>query len=74
MAILPLFQKQGIGKKLVSHCEEFLQNKKDSLIWFNAREKAVSFYEKLHFIKIGEPFIIADIGVHYLMKKMICNE
>jgi len=71
MAILPLFQKQGIGKKLISHCEEFLQNKKDSLIWFNARENAVSFYEKLYFIKIGAPFTIPDIGLHYLMKKKL---
>ncbi len=71
MAILPKFQKQGFGKKLVNHCEEYIQNQKDTLIWFNARENAVSFYEKLHYKKIGDPFSITDIGLHYLMKKEI---
>ena len=46
-----------------------MRNQKGTLIWFNARENAVSFYEKLHYIKIGAPFAIADIGLHYLMKK-----
>ena len=71
MAILPKFQKRGFGKKLVNHCEEFIQNQKGTLIWLNARENAVSFYEKLHYKKIGDPFAIADIGLHYLMKKEI---
>ncbi len=69
MAILPKFQKQGFGQKLVNHCEEYIQDQKGTLIWFNARENAVSFYEKLHYKKIGDPFLIADIGLHYLMKK-----
>ena len=71
MAILPKFQKQGFGEKLMNHCEEHIQNQKGTLIWFNARENAVSFYEKLHYKKTGEPFLIADIGLHYLMKKEI---
>ena len=71
MAILPKFQKQGFGQKLVNHCEEYIQDQKGTLIWFNARENAVSFYEKLHYKKIGDPFSIADIGLHYLMKKEI---
>ena len=71
MAIVPKFQKRGFGQKLVNHCEEFIQNQKGTLIWFNARENAVSFYEKLHYKKIGDPFAIAEIGLHYLMKKEI---
>ncbi len=71
MAILPKFQKQGFGQKLVNHCEEYIQDQKGTLIWFNARENAVSFYEKLLYKKVGDPFSIADIGLHYLMKKEI---
>lgn len=74
MAILPEFQKNGFGKKLVNHCENYIKNQKDLLIWFNARENAVSFYEKLHYKKIGAPFLIADIGFHYLMKKEIDSQ
>jgi predicted GNAT family N-acyltransferase len=71
MAILPQFQKNGFGQKLVIHCEEFIKNLNGTLIWFNAREKAVPFYEKLGYQKVGNPFSIADIGIHYIMKKEI---
>lgn len=71
MAILPQFQKTGFGQKLVIHCEEFIKNLNGTLIWFNAREKAVPFYEKLGYQKVGNPFSIADIGIHYIMKKEI---
>jgi len=71
MAILSKFQKRGFGEKLMIRCEEYIQSQKGTLIWFNARENAVSFYEKLHYKKIGDPFAIADIGLHYLMKKEI---
>ena len=71
MAILPQFQKNGFGQKLVIHCEEFIKNLNGTLIWFNAREKAVPFYKKLGYQKVGNPFSIADIGIHYIMKKEI---
>lgn len=71
MAVLPKFQKQGFGEKLMRHSEEYILNQKGTLTWFNARENAVPFYEKLHYKKVGPPFVIADIGLHYLMKKEI---
>ncbi|WP_395062694.1 GNAT family N-acetyltransferase [Flavobacterium sp.] len=71
MAILPEFQRKGFGEDLVKHCETFIKNENNITIWFNAREKAVPFYEKLGYNKIGNPFSIADIGLHYLMKKEI---
>ncbi len=71
MAVLPEFQKNGFGKDLVNHCEEHIKNKNRTLIWFNARENAVPFYKNLGYNKLGNPFSIADIGIHYLMKKEI---
>lgn len=71
MAVLPEFQRKGFGEDLVKHCETFVNNQKSITIWFNARENAVPFYEKLGYNKIGNPFSIADIGLHYLMKKEI---
>lgn len=71
MAVLLEFQKTGFGKDLVQHCEAYIKNQKGTLIWFNARENAVPFYEKLGYNKHGNPFSIADIGIHYLMKKEI---
>lgn len=69
MAVLSEFQKKGYGLKLVKHCEEYLINQKGSLIWFNARLNAATFYEKLDYKKFGNPFSIAEIGPHFLMKK-----
>lgn len=69
MAVLPEFQKKGFGKDLVEYCEDYIKNEKGTLIWFNARENAVPFYEKLDFRKFGNPFTINDIGIHFLMVK-----
>jgi predicted GNAT family N-acyltransferase len=71
MAILNNFQRKGFGDELVKHSEGHVKSQFGKLIWFNARESAVPFYEKLGYIKIGEPFSIADIGIHYIMKKEI---
>lgn len=69
MAVLEDFQKKGFGEALMQHVEMTLQNEKTPLIWFNARKNAVGFYEKLGYAIIGNPFEIADVGVHYLMYK-----
>jgi GNAT superfamily N-acetyltransferase len=71
MAILPQHQSKGFGQSLVKHCEEYIKNQNGTLIWFNSRENAISFYEKLGYQKVGNPFYIADIGIHYIMKKEI---
>ena len=71
MAVLTEFQKKGFGKDLMNHCAEFIKSQNGTLIWFNAREIAVPFYEKLGYIKSGNPYTIADIGLHYVMQKEI---
>ncbi|WP_395048168.1 GNAT family N-acetyltransferase [Flavobacterium sp.] len=69
MAILEEFQGNGCGKLLVKHCEDCLISSEANLIWFNARETAVPFYEKLGYTKNGFPFVITDVGIHFLMFK-----
>ena len=69
MAILEEFQGSGCGKLLVKHCEDYLISNEANLIWFNARETAVIFYEKLGYTKNGFPFVITDVGIHFLMFK-----
>lgn len=71
MAILPEFQKNGFGTDLMKHCEAHYSGKNEVLIWFNARENAVPFYEKLGYSIVGAPFYIAEVGTHYVMKKEI---
>jgi ribosomal protein S18 acetylase RimI-like enzyme len=71
MAVLNEGQKMGYGKLLVEASEQYISCQKCDIIWFNAREKAVGFYERLGYKKDGDPFSIADIGTHYLMFKKI---
>ncbi|WP_447635090.1 GNAT family N-acetyltransferase [Flavobacterium microcysteis] len=71
MAVLPEFQKQGLGEALVKHAENDALERGGKIIWFNAREIAVAFYKKLGYEIIGEPFDIADIGKHYVMYKKL---
>lgn len=71
MAVLEEHRKKGYGELLMAYSEKHITNQKGTLIWFNARENAVPFYEKLGYNKVGNPFNIADIGLHYIMKKEI---
>ena len=71
MAVLTDFQKKGIGELLVLYTEDYVRKQKGNLIWFNARELAVGFYEKLNYQKTGEPFLIPDVGLHYIMFKKL---
>lgn len=71
MAVLDAYQKKGLGDKLVRHAEEYVARLKGERIWFNAREIAVGFYQKMGYVVIGEPFPIGDIGPHYVMHKKI---
>lgn len=69
MAILKRFQGQGLGQKILSFGENFLKEKNVKIIWCNAREVALKFYQQNGYQISGAPFPIGDIGLHYLMFK-----
>ena len=69
MAVLKQYQKQGLGELLVRHAEQYVDEQRGTFIWFNARESATGFYEKMGYYVIGKPFWIGDIGTHYVMFK-----
>ena len=58
MAVLKVFQGKGFGAKLVKEAENHCVNLNADLIWFNARENAVPFYEiviiLLHRVHLGK--------------------
>jgi predicted GNAT family N-acyltransferase len=56
MATCQNYQHMGVGKKL---------------LWCNARVTALSFYEKLGFISVGEEFEIHLVGPHFVMFKKL---
>ena len=47
VAVLTSAQRKGIGRALMVHIEQLLQQRKIDLIWLNARIKAVEFYTAL---------------------------
>lgn len=71
MAILEEFQTNGFGSQLLEAAELEIRKQKPALIWFNARESAVGFYEKSGYKTQGEGFAIPEIGVHFLMYKTV---
>lgn len=71
MAVLSHHQKKGFGEKLIEAAEAYAAGQKAELLWFNAREIAVGFYERAGCQKQGGPFTIADIGPHFVMYKKL---
>lgn len=71
MAILDSHQKRGLGDQLVQKAEQYTKEQNGEILWFNAREIAVGFYKKMGYTTIGEPFTIGDIGIHYVMYKIL---
>ena len=71
MAVLEQHQKKGFGEVLLKYCENQIRIKMGEIIWFNARESAIGFYEKSDYQKSGDGFEIADIGIHYVLFKKL---
>jgi predicted GNAT family N-acyltransferase len=71
MATLLEVRGLGFGKELILKSIEVLKEKGIVVLWCNAREIALSFYENLGFEIIGDSFDISEIGTHYLLKKEI---
>lgn len=67
MATHPNFSGQGFGKELMNFTIDCFRDKGIDLIWCNAREIAITFYEKLGFKSTGKKFEIQNIGPHILM-------
>lgn len=53
LAVLPAFQKQGIGRELVERC----QNACESSEWLVQTDMAKGFYEKIGFQESGDHFL-----------------
>ena len=71
MAVLNEFQNNGFGAQLLAAAENYCSLQKTPLIWFNAREKAVPFYEKNGYQTMGNSFEIPTVGTHFVMFKII---
>jgi len=71
MGVIPDQQGKGIGKLLLNKGIDKLKAENIEVLWFNARVAAVPFYERLGFVKTGEPFEVGTIGIHYKMYRKL---
>ena len=71
MAVDPGLQRSGVGTLLLQRAFGVLEQRRVPLLWCNARVPAVPFYERQGFVAIGEPFDVAGIGMHVVMRRAI---
>ncbi len=65
-------QGKGIGKQLLSYAENIIANDAENiLLWCNAREKAVGFYQRCGWEIISDIFDIEHVGPHFKMSKRV---
>jgi len=70
MAVSQEHQGQRVGDVLMRHAMAQLAQRHDErTLWCNARLRAVTFYERLGFVRWGELFEIEGIGPHYVMSR-----
>lgn len=70
MAVLPSYRGKHLGKELLLEGEKLLKEKDSQiLLWFNARETAIGFYEKFGYRTIGSAFMIPNVCMHVVMYK-----
>lgn len=71
MAVLEAYQNKKYGVVLLNSAMNWVLENKGDLIWFNAREKALRFYERNGFEKRGSAFEIPNIGTHFLLYRYL---
>jgi GNAT superfamily N-acetyltransferase len=71
MGVAADWQKRGVGQLLLEELLELLRAAalEVSLIWCNAREEAVEFYQKQGWRVASEKFYIEDVGPHFKMMR-----
>ena len=67
MATIPEHQGQGLSSSLLRTAFPVIKQNQCTLLWCNAREKAMGFYTKVGFQSSGELFTIQNVGKHMLM-------
>lgn len=67
MATHPEHRGRGAGRLIVQGALDELRRLGIPLVWCNAREKAIPFYEREGFVAHGEPFELPGIGMHQVM-------
>lgn len=72
MAVEPELQRSGIGSRLLETVDDVAHWSGHShLLWCNAREPAVKFYERHGWERVGSRFDIPTAGPHFKMTRRL---
>jgi len=69
MATLPEVRGAGVGRALLTACEDAARGVAGAFLWCNARVTAAEFYRKHGWCVIGDEFDIPTVGPHYRMRR-----
>lgn len=67
MATLSEYQGRGLSSALLKTAFPVIKQNQCTLLWCNAREKAMGYYLKVGFKQFGDFFSLPNIGRHILM-------
>jgi len=67
MATSPKVRGENFGKQVIDFALVELKNREVELLWCDAREVAIGFYEKMGFNILGDFYEVPMIGKHKLM-------
>ena len=67
MAVLSKYQGMGFGRVIMDEICKLVVSKNAGVLWFNARETAVKFYQNFGFSVSGDAFEIPEVGTHFVM-------
>lgn len=70
VAVAAQWQARGIGRALVEFSETVARRLGFERMTLHARDTAVPFYEKLGYVRVGEPFEEVTV-VHWAMEKRL---
>ena len=72
MGVTADWQKRGVGQLILAEVEDLVRRASDvRLIWCNAREEALGFYERQGWTLASERFHVEDVGPHFKMTKRL---
>jgi GNAT superfamily N-acetyltransferase len=71
MATSPPFRQRGVGRALLEASLEHVAGHGGGELWCNARTAALDFYARAGFDVVSEPFEIAGIGPHVVMRRLV---
>jgi len=72
MGVAHDWQKTGVGQLILAEAEDLVRAAGDvRLMWCNAREVALGFYQRLGWVVASEWFHVENVGPHFKMTKRL---